>query len=105
MARLPAEEVLVDCHRREPRRPGAAHAVRLFAGPCHLAHAAKPAGPGVSIIEDREYVVGPSVQVHGVLEAHRRSLEEGGIHGSAGETHDVYLLWVGQGLSPGSRSW
>src|SRR5215813_7700203 len=43
---LPAEEVLVNTEQRKPDCPGGSHAVRLAAGPDHLAYAAKPSGPG-----------------------------------------------------------
>src|SRR5215510_15156840 len=46
---LPAEEVLVKTEQRKPDRPGGSHAVRLVAGPDHLAHAGKPYGPGFSV--------------------------------------------------------
>src|SRR5262245_55756911 len=84
---LPAEEVLVNGAQRQPNRPCGSHAVRLVAGPSHLAHASKPSGPGFSVFEDREHLVGPGIQLHRVREAHGSRVEKRGVDGVAGKTH------------------
>src|SRR5947207_6037019 len=84
---LPSEEVLVEGDRRKPCGPSRSNAVRLIAGPCHLADGTKPLRPGVSVLKNGKNFGGRSIQFHDVLETHGRSVKERGIHRTTRKAH------------------